>query len=1802
MPNNNVAILSLMAKFDEKSVDDAAKRLGKKTDEVLSNISDDKFSEKIVAQFDKALKTLQGSKFKKANLSPYTNGLLDVLVSDKAITEKEKALQDFSKKIISLSKSLSGLGDNALNSLSEKQLNSIIAKQEKISKKNDEIQKKTLELDNRAKNIGKQKNNISTISKNYGESDSTKLTDTIKNNLKTNNEFNDSQIKSIGYLSKLLSLYSDMENIEPEKGTADAIKYSRDLLSVVNEIKKEASKIDLFSNGKASKYIKDNYNSLDSVNQYTLISSQNDYVNKGLTSLKGQEAKLQKELTQYISDSVQKNLQKITTEVGQTIEKAEKKVENLDNKINTLKDSSSKNIKSTSSEVDEKSLQEIEDRLYELHDKYTGENQDNSQIIDLDIKELKEYISLYKEYLKLTSSSNYQADPIFTETYNMMLENDIELQNYSKKIDKAIQKEKELKEASKTESDTNTSSDLSNNGSIVINVNSEQALENISKVKTSLNELPDKKDISINIKSDDYSSVSLLSDEEGKVVDAFRGVRGSWAGLINRDDITFFTDKMSLAADYADDMAQSGKVYKANLAFANPLEVDGKGAVWDNIDFDGAKRSTNEIVDLAKQLGHDGVIFRNIRDGFTDTEEDISTVMVSLNAMQIKNAEVVASVKAGTGKAESIISSDESNDVIASQNNIQEELIETQKQSEKTADSLKDINDIESAPTYTIEQLEDGLKQTELQAEKTVDSLKGVTEAHKQMIQSAVNSIPQKENTARYVHWGSPEQSTAILSNPNGMSTGDYGFISSFADCIGEAETSMNAIVEDWNFLHADGFDKGSALIMDIPLDQVKEFEHALKDNIPQEFIKGWIDTESGAITLNNTLQTELKNTQNQAIETAESVKTVASIEPTKGAFHGEDDTSKMAEIKGSSEAAAKAKQEFVEVNKKVQESVDGSENPLKTEAHLMQEIAEAARSAADAKKEFVEANKQVKDSAEQSAISIEAEEKAIHNVTENSDNSNNTQDETNRQGELVESMAKAREQSELFRRAEERRLQLAQNDAINQNLEQEYQERKRLEQEAEKQFQEDKKRALEYSKNANKRLTNAVLEYSYGDTTEANRMAKAVNRVGVNFDGYTDVDNVISKLEERIEKIISNLKRSHEENLAALEKEIAAEEEAQKKADSEKEKSNTAEYQKQYEIIKKLYDTQTELNNLKASNKNGKYDKDISNLEGSLSELKQSAEVAADAINNMYNVDSGDALITEKQFVDAIRLAGKAAEGSANSYKKLNIARKDAILNSVSSYRTKIDKYSSRENQSKTYNSNLTEMKAAYEELCNLSEKLASSQIVSDEDNSRAKELLSTLEKCDNALKLMPSNSKGSSPISRDKLYGKLSDYASRNSGIDKSFKDEIKAMQKLLKSMGADANVSNIADQFENLKTRIREAGQEGKSFLDAIKDKAWYGLAAQIGNFFSLNDFVNVIRQAADNVVNLNTKLTDLAKVSDASISELYSDFNSYADIAKEIGGTISDTIDATAAWSKNGYNLPDSKELAKVALLYKNVGDSIDIDTANESLISTLKGFKLEAEDAMHIIDVFNEVSNNEAISSAGIGTALQRSAASFNAANTSLEQSVALVTATNSVLQDEEKTGNMWKTVSARLRGAKTEIQEMGEDTDGMVESTSKLQSLIKGMTGFDILENDGKTFKDIYTIVLNIGKVWDKLSDIDQAALLEALAGKNQSNALAAALSNIDVLEKSYKEAMNSSGSAMNEQEKYQESIQYSIDKTKASLEELSNDLINSKFLKTLIKGGDILINFLDTIIDKFGILSTLIAGGGLSAIILDFG
>jgi hypothetical protein len=73
--------------------------------------------------------------------------------------------------------------------------------------------------------------------------------------------------------------------------------------------------------------------------------------------------------------------------------------------------------------------------------------------------------------------------------------------------------------------------------------------------------------------------------------------------------------------------------------------------------------------------------------------------------------------------------------------------------------------------------------------------------------------------------------------------------------------------------------------------------------------------------------------------------------------------------------------------------------------------------------------------------------------------------------------------------------------------------------------------------------------------------------------------------------------------------------------------------------------------------------------------------------------------------------------------------------------------------------------------------------------------------------------------------------------------------------------------------------------------------------------------------------------------------------------------------------------------------------------------------------------------------------------------------------------------------------ATTELEELDEETDEYTETTSKLRDLVMGLTGFDIME-DEDTFKDIYEIILGIGKEWDNLTDVEQSSLGEALAGE----------------------------------------------------------------------------------------------------------
>ena len=387
----------------------------------------------------------------------------------------------------------------------------------------------------------------------------------------------------------------------------------------------------------------------------------------------------------------------------------------------------------------------------------------------------------------------------------------------------------------------------------------------------------------------------------------------------------------------------------------------------------------------------------------------------------------------------------------------------------------------------------------------------------------------------------------------------------------------------------------------------------------------------------------------------------------------------------------------------------------------------------------------------------------------------------------------------------------------------------------------------------------------------------------------------------------------------------------------------------------------------------------------------------------------------------------------------------------------------------------------------------------------------------------------------------------------------------------------LTDAGTQIVGLTGKVKNTTNIFKTLFSGSLDK--FKNAIQVFSGYNLFfEGISKIRQGIQYVKDIDSALTELKKVTDET-DESYAKFlQTMSKTGSEIGATVSNLTNMAANWARLGYSMQEAGNLAKSTAVLLNVSEFTDAEKASEALISTIQAYGYAAEDSMHVVDVLNEIGNNFAISSDGIATALQDSASSLMAAGNNLEQSVAMVAAANKVLQDPNSVGSALRTISLRIRGTSVKVlEEMGEETDGVIESVSKLQAKIKGLTGVNIL-NDAGGYKDTYTIIKEIAEVWPELDDMNKAAALELLAGKNRSNAMAAMLTNIEDLTAAYEDAMEAEGSAIAENEKYLDSIQGRIDQFTNAVQTMWMNTISSNLVKTIVSIGTALIQVVDTL------------------------
>lgn len=616
-----------------------------------------------------------------------------------------------------------------------------------------------------------------------------------------------------------------------------------------------------------------------------------------------------------------------------------------------------------------------------------------------------------------------------------------------------------------------------------------------------------------------------------------------------------------------------------------------------------------------------------------------------------------------------------------------------------------------------------------------------------------------------------------------------------------------------------------------------------------------------------------------------------------------------------------------------------------------------------------------------------------------------------------------------------------------------------------------------------------------------------------------------------------------------------------------------------------------------------------LSNAQKTLSSTPQKSNISSASTESVTNSIKEENNVLE-QNTQKIKENTQAKEQNANA----NLNKYDKRLDS---YNGKVDKYQATINRfndggwtSDTYLKNVQAVKNAvheYETLLNELKGKDASLVTSDD--------ISKLDKYEKKIKdtiatvtNMSASEKGYNFVSGQKELDKIHKLLAENSKMSSEAKAKIKAYYAEIESGNPSMSLDKIHGEILKIYNAEVEAGRAGRTLFDTLKNSGFHQIAAQMAGMFGVYDIINLGKEGFNVVRELNTALTEMRKVSDESLQSLKNYQATTFDTADSVGTTAKQIQNSTADWMRLGESMNQAAESAKDANVLLNVSEFEGIDEATESLVSMSQAYK--DLDKMDIINVLNNIGNNYSISTDGLATALKDSASALVTANNDLNEAVSLTTAGNAITQDPSKVGAGLRTISLRLVGteeAKKELSDLGEETDGMITTVSKLRDIIMDATkaassdgkGFDIFDSNGN-YKSTYEIMQGLADLYDNIVKKDKELgtnnlnlLLETIAGKNRANIAASILQNGDMLRSVYEDAQNSEGSAEKELNSYLDSIDGKMAQLENRAQEFWFKVIDSETIKngidllsTLLKGAT---DFVDTV----GLLPTILTGIG---------
>lgn len=436
-------------------------------------------------------------------------------------------------------------------------------------------------------------------------------------------------------------------------------------------------------------------------------------------------------------------------------------------------------------------------------------------------------------------------------------------------------------------------------------------------------------------------------------------------------------------------------------------------------------------------------------------------------------------------------------------------------------------------------------------------------------------------------------------------------------------------------------------------------------------------------------------------------------------------------------------------------------------------------------------------------------------------------------------------------------------------------------------------------------------------------------------------------------------------------------------------------------------------------------------------------------------------------------------------------------------------------------------------------------------------------------------------------KIQGTLDKTATQkelNSKI-KSIKPKVKVdadttqAEKKIKKIGKQKNKTTITPTVDNTQvvSGLKQAQKETKTLWERFTS----GIIGANLVRMAVNRVTQAIKEAIATVKELDTIKTNIQMVSGTSDSDVNAMMSSYNAMAKNLSSTTKDVAEAANEFLRMGESIQNTNELIRSSQILSKVG-MIDSADAASYLISSLKGYQVEAENSIDIVSKLTSVDLEAAVSAGGLAEAISRCSNIANNSGTSMDRLIGYTAAVGEVTQESMSViGNAFKSIYSRMNNIK--IGKFIDDETG--ESLSDTEAVLNKL-GIQLRDTQN-SYRDFDEVLDDIGGRWSSLTQVEQNALSVAMAGTMQRERFTVLMNNYSKALEYSEVATNSAGNALERYSVYQDSIEAKTNELTAAMESLSTNTISEGLYSGIIEATTGIVEFLD----KTNLLKASLAG-----------